>query len=99
MDDIRKGKPIKRIRRRKLRDLGDLDGLFQTFITIKTAEGKAKGTLQQYRDNYKSFNTFLDEFDISRSPTVIDRDTIRHYINYMRNDWVHFRGTFIFRIG
>lgn len=54
MDDIRKGKPIKRTRRRKLRDLGDLDGLFQTFITIKTAEGKAKGTLQQYRDNYKS---------------------------------------------
>lgn len=42
MDNIRKGKPIKRTRRRKLRDLGDLDGLFQTFITIKTAEGKAK---------------------------------------------------------
>ncbi|MEC1670602.1 MULTISPECIES: tyrosine-type recombinase/integrase [Bacillus subtilis group] len=92
MDNIRKGKPIKRTRRRKLRDLGDLDGLFQTFITIKTAEGKAKGTLQQYRDNYKSFTTFLDEFDIPRSPTVIDRDTIRHYINYMRNDWVQFKG-------
>lgn len=92
MDNIRKGKPIKRTRRRKLRDLGDLDGLFQTFITIKTAEGNAKGTLQQYRDNYKSFTTFLDEFDIPRSPTVIDRDTIRHYINYMRNDWVQFKG-------
>lgn len=66
MENIRGGKPIKRTRRRKIRDLGDLDGLFQTFIMIKTAEGKAKETLQQYRDNYKSFNTFLDEFDISR---------------------------------
>ncbi|MCY7944848.1 hypothetical protein P8891_08270 [Bacillus atrophaeus] len=55
MDDIRKGKPIKRTRRHRLRVPGDLDGLFQTFITIKTAEGKAKGTLQQYHDNYKSF--------------------------------------------
>lgn len=36
MDDIRKGKPIKRTRRRKLRDLNDLDGLFQTLITINT---------------------------------------------------------------
>ncbi|QHK05422.1 hypothetical protein C7M22_03463 [Bacillus velezensis] len=38
MDDVRKGKPIKRICRRKLRDFGNLDGIFQTFITIRTAD-------------------------------------------------------------
>ncbi|MEC1560415.1 tyrosine-type recombinase/integrase [Bacillus haynesii] len=92
MDDIRKGKPIKRTRRCSFRDLADLDALFKTFVTIKTAEGKAKGTLQQYHDNYKAFTTFLDEFDIPRNPNAIDRDTIRHYVNYMRDDWVQFKG-------
>ncbi|WP_282062893.1 tyrosine-type recombinase/integrase [Bacillus pumilus] len=92
MVNIRSGKKVKNKRKRGARHSDDLSVLFETFMTIKEAEGRAPGTLQQYRNNFKSLIPFLDEFGIPHSNKEIDRDLIRHYINFMRLNWRQFKG-------
>lgn len=70
----------------------NLDDLFETFMTIKKAEGRAPGTLQQYRTNYAFFIDYLDKHEIERSVSEIDRDTIRSYITFMRDGWIKYDG-------
>ncbi|WP_157723804.1 hypothetical protein [Domibacillus aminovorans] len=36
-----------------------IDELFETFMTIKKAEGRAPNTLQQYRNNFGYFLDYL----------------------------------------
>ncbi|ONK24372.1 tyrosine-type recombinase/integrase [Siminovitchia sp. FSL H7-0308] len=69
-----------------------LDDLFDIFIAIKDAEGRAPSTMQQYRENYGFFTEYLDKHGIKRTPSAITRDTIRDYIVFMRNDWIRFEG-------
>ncbi|AEO99512.1 hypothetical protein Bcoa_0289 [Heyndrickxia coagulans 36D1] len=64
----------------------NLDNLFEIFYTIKTAEGRAPGTLKQYRENYQYFAVFLDKRGIPRNITDITRNTIRDYIRYMQTE-------------
>ncbi|WP_281202649.1 tyrosine-type recombinase/integrase [Cytobacillus kochii] len=69
-----------------------LDDLFQTFLSIKRAEGRAETTMQQYRDNFSFFMEFLEIHDIEPVIYEINRTVIREYVTYMREDWVRFDG-------
>ncbi|MED4344445.1 phage integrase SAM-like domain-containing protein [Heyndrickxia coagulans] len=71
----------------------NLDNLFETFFTIKTAEGRAPGTLKQYRENYQYFAVFLDKRGIPRNITDITRNTIRDYIRYMQTEVINTKAT------
>lgn len=70
----------------------NLDNLFEIFYTIKTAEGRAPGTLKQYRENYQYFAVFLDKRGIPRNITDITRNTIRDYIRYMQTEVIKYEG-------
>ncbi|PAD35959.1 tyrosine-type recombinase/integrase [Terribacillus saccharophilus] len=65
-----------------------LDEYFDLFYDIKTAEGKASSTLEQYRNNYKFFKRFLDMRYPYISISEIDRKVCRDYIRYMREEAV-----------
>ena len=69
-----------------------LDDLFRTFLAVKSAEGRADNTMQQYRDNYSYFNRYLDDHGISSEFDNMDRHLIREYIRYMREDAIKFEG-------
>lgn len=71
---------------------GDLDVLFRTFLSIKTAEGKANSTLKQYKDNYACFERFLDERGVKKDFTELNRSLFRDYITYMREEIITFDG-------
>ncbi|KYC65217.1 tyrosine-type recombinase/integrase [Heyndrickxia coagulans] len=70
----------------------NLDDLFETFYTIKTAEGRAPSTLKQYRENYQYFTVYLDKRGIPRNITEITRNTIRDYIRYMATEVIKYEG-------
>ena len=69
-----------------------LDELFRTFLAVKSAEGRAKNTMQQYRDNYNYFIHYLEDHGLSQKLEDIDRHLIREYIRYMREDAIKFDG-------
>ncbi|MEH7335110.1 hypothetical protein V7161_21010 [Neobacillus drentensis] len=89
MADKRTGKRVKNLRTLR-KTAHNLDSLFLSFKTIKRAEGRAAGKLNQYEDNYGYFIEYLDRHDIKRSVKEITRDTIRGYIVYMHDKWVKF---------
>ncbi|WP_173916917.1 phage integrase SAM-like domain-containing protein [Halobacillus sp. Marseille-Q1614] len=60
----------------------EIDQLFQTFLSIKSAEGRADSTLKQYRDNYGYFSTFLAD----NTGRAIDKKLFREYVLYMREE-------------
>ncbi|EQB35274.1 hypothetical protein M948_19435 [Virgibacillus sp. CM-4] len=68
----------------------DLDDLFKVFLSIKTAEGRAKSTIQQYKDNYKYFTAFLEKQNIEKSLNELNRTIFRKYITYMREEVTKF---------
>lgn len=67
-----------------------LDDLFDEFYSIKNAEGRAERTLKQYVDNYSYFTEYLDVMEIDRKLSNINREILRKYIVYMRNEHVRF---------
>src|SRR5699024_12223458 len=69
-----------------------LDELFRTFLAVKSAEGRAKNTMQQYRDNYNYFIHYLEDHDLPQKLEDVDRHLIREYIRYMREDAIKFDG-------
>lgn len=88
----RKGKSVKRSRAVARKSADDLDVLYAKFKEIKQAEGRSERTLGQYDENYGFFTSFLDLHGIERKVSTIDKDIIRKYIVYMRDDWVKFDG-------
>ncbi|MGG1846194.1 tyrosine-type recombinase/integrase [Bacillus wiedmannii] len=86
-----KGKRIKQTRTTR-RTLDDLHVLFTTFTHVKEAEGRAPGTLRQYRENFHYFIEYLNEKDIAHNLVALDTDIIRNYVLYMRNEKVKFEG-------
>lgn len=72
-------------------DADDLRALFSKFTAIKTAEGIAEGTMQQYRNNFKFFCEYIErmggDYHIGRMTT----DFIRDWITYMQRDHVQFQ--------
>ncbi|WP_077297352.1 tyrosine-type recombinase/integrase [Virgibacillus pantothenticus] len=70
----------------------DLPILFRTFLSIKTAEGKAKSTLRQYKDNYAYFERFLELRRIPKDFSELNRALFRDYITYMREEIIAFDG-------
>ena len=74
------------------RSAENLDNLFDTFLAIKEAEGRAPATMRQYRENYGFFIEYLDKHSIERTASAIDRSVIRDYILFMRNSWIRFEG-------
>ena len=90
--DKRKGKRIKQTRNEESgRDLS-LDFLFEQFYHAKTAEGRAKGTLQQYKLNYGFFAEYLDAKGIDRNLGNVDPCLIRSYIVFMMEEKIRFDG-------
>lgn len=67
-----------------------LDELFRTFLAVKSAEGRAESTMQQYRNNYIYFVEYLDKKDIPLDFSVLNRHVFREYIRYMREEAVKF---------
>lgn len=57
----------------------------------KGAEGRSKGTLGQYRANFKQFLHYLDEKNCPKYIDKITVDVIRDYIIYMREEKIQFK--------
>ena len=90
--DKRTGKRVKQNRNEESEKDLSLDLLFERFYHAKTAEGRAKGTLQQYRLNYGFFVEYLDGKGIDRNLGNIDSSLIRDYIVFMMKEKVRFDG-------
>ncbi|MGE7872190.1 hypothetical protein [Bacillus paramycoides] len=86
-----KGKRLKQTRTTR-RTLNDLHVLFTTFTHVKEAEGRAPGTLRQYRENFHYFIEYLNEKDIPHDLSALATEIIRGYVLYMRNEKVKFEG-------
>ncbi|MEK4311723.1 tyrosine-type recombinase/integrase [Bacillus sp. FSL P2-0092] len=89
MSANRSGKRVKKERTLR-KTSSNLDVLFIQFRAIKKSEGRAEGTIEQYENNYGFFIEYLDRHKIARSINEINRDVIRRYIVYMKDEWVKF---------
>lgn len=85
----RKGKRVKQVRTAKSHQ--QIEALFEKFYSAKMAEGRAPRTLDQYKQNFASFLSFLDEKGFSRDVSKINVDVIRLYILYMKDEIVRFK--------
>ncbi|MFD1018686.1 tyrosine-type recombinase/integrase [Thalassobacillus hwangdonensis] len=65
--------------------------MFRKFYNIKDSEGIASRTLRQYKENFKSFEAFLDEKIMMFRLEMLDLDFFREYQFYMRNEVVKFQ--------
>ncbi|MEK3887233.1 tyrosine-type recombinase/integrase [Bacillus sp. FSL K6-3431] len=90
LTDKRKGKRVKTARVNVRKTSVKLDELYERFIEIKKAEGRAQSTLGQYEENYGYFIEYLRKYDIPKEINAITKDTIREYIVYMRDTLVKF---------
>jgi len=89
MSNPLKGKRLKNVRN-IVKHSDNLDVLFAKFYEIKKAEGRAEKTLKQYEDNYGFFVDFLNARKHRKELSAINKDVIRDYINYMREEIVKF---------
>src|SRR5690625_2807753 len=87
-----KGKTVKSRRKINRNRIDSLDVAFDNFFDVMIAEGKAEGTLRQYQTNYRYFVEYLDEKEIEKNLSAIDKDVIRGYITYMLREKVKFEG-------
>ncbi|NAO99755.1 tyrosine-type recombinase/integrase [Halomonas sp. MG34] len=69
-----------------------LDELFRAFLAIKSAEGRASATMQQYRNNYAYFIDFLTVRNVKPEYNEMNRHLFRDYILYMREEVTKFDG-------
>ena len=83
------GKRLK-TRRNFVKDSDNLDTLFQKFLEIKKAEGRAKSTIRQYVENYHYFTEYLDVYGIPHLFSEMDKDVFRGYIVYMQEEIIKF---------
>ncbi|MCA1011394.1 phage integrase SAM-like domain-containing protein [Halobacillus halophilus] len=67
-----------------------LDELFETFLSIKSAEGRAESTMKQYNENFSFFMRYLNEKKIDPTFEDLNRNVFRDYIRYMREAIVTF---------
>lgn len=86
----RKGKRVKSGRSISNHGTETIDVLFERFYAAKVAEGRAKGTLSQYKNNFRQFTNYLDEKGCSKNITEITVNVIRDYIIYMREEKIQF---------
>lgn len=84
-----KGKRLKQSRS-ITRESQSLTHLFNIFLHVKEAEGKAPGTIRQYKANFHYFIEYLNEKEITQEASAITADIIRNYIVYMRSEKVKF---------
>jgi len=91
--DKRAGKRVKSERTAAQASAHSLDRLFEKFYTAKVAEGRAQGTLQNYRWNYEFLTEYLDAKNIPRDIRLITTDVIREYIVWMLTEKVRFDGS------
>lgn len=85
----RRGKRVKQVRTAKSHQ--SIEALFDKFYSAKVAEGRAMRTLDQYKQNFASFISYLDEKGITRDVSEINVDLIRSYILYMKDEMVRFK--------
>jgi integrase/recombinase XerD len=91
--DKRTGKRVKNDRTTAKQSEYSLDRLFERFYTAKVAEGRARGTLENYRLNYGFFCEFLDVRKLPKDVRIITTDLIREYIVWMLTEKVRFEGS------
>ncbi|ARU61962.1 integrase [Tumebacillus avium] len=89
--DKRIGKRVKTNRISVVQNLS-LDAYFEQFMYAKTAEGRAKRTLEQYRMNYEFFVKYLDLRGVERQVQQMTTELIRGYIVWMLHEKVRFEG-------
>ncbi|MED4016974.1 tyrosine-type recombinase/integrase [Sutcliffiella cohnii] len=87
----RKGKTVKSLRT-EVKNFQSITTCFERFIEMKIAEGRAKNTIQKYRDNHTYFMEFLNLKKIEPDIKYITKEVIRAYIVFMLNDKVRFEG-------
>ncbi len=90
--DKRKGKRTKLERTTGNLSKFRLEELYEQFIYLKVSEGKAKRTLNKYRDNLKYFLEFLTVKEINSDIRLITKEVIRSYIVWMLQEKVRFEG-------
>lgn len=91
--DKRKGKTVKQERNVNYRkSIKSIDALFEKFYNAKKAEGRAKGTLDNYEFSMKRLRQFLDEREYGDNIDELTTDMYREFINYLQDEYVKFDG-------
>lgn len=83
------GKPRK-TQRNIAKNPDNLDTLFQKFLEIKKAEGRAERTIKQYIENYQYFTEYLDKYNIPRLMSRMNKDIMRGYIVFMQEEIIKY---------
>ncbi|WP_026561104.1 tyrosine-type recombinase/integrase [Bacillus sp. J37] len=91
MSTKRKGKTVKSLRT-EIKTNTSISYYFEKFIETKIAEGRAKRTIEKYRNNHGFFLEYLNYKKVDHSIHEITTDVIRSYIVWMLEDKVKFEG-------
>ncbi|MDN4073643.1 tyrosine-type recombinase/integrase [Fictibacillus terranigra] len=87
----RKGKRVK-VNRSETSKAASISALFEQFLHIKIAEGRAERTIEKYRGNHTYFMEYLQLRKLDHDIRLVTASVIRDYIVWMLNEKVRFDG-------